>query len=137
MNSYNNEIYFSQYGKKLPNKRAHEDEVWAYAISFNGYKWVLDKFHAQELEKYIKHPDNTKFLDKHHPGWRKGEGEPCAVQLIGCIGGGKILDESDFEIEELKAILFFEQRANRWHQDWPEESLKLARGIIEKIRNYL
>jgi hypothetical protein len=134
MSEYNNTNYSSRYGKEFPDKDAHEDEIWSYAISFNGYGWVSDKFKAKELENYIKHPDNTRFLDNHQKGWRTGEGDCSAVALLSCIGDGKILDEDEFELEELKAILFMEQRANRWHQDWSKESLEFARALVEKIK---
>lgn len=130
---YNNGFYQARFGKPHPDQNSSKHEVWAFALSFNGYDWVKDLFYAKELTKYISHPDHTRFLDQTCPGWRSGEGEPCAVALLSCIGDGKVFEEDNFEVNELKAILFFEQRANRWHQEWSADSLEFAKSIIEKI----
>lgn len=119
---------------EIPSPDAPESEVWRYALSFKGYQWVFDKYKNCEFKNFV-HPDQYKSLDNMIPGWENGEGEPSAVLLISFVGSGR--DVKDVSIEELRAVLFFEQRGNRWHQDWPSESLEYARDLIEAIREKL
>ena len=119
----------------IPDKDASEHEVWQYALSFCGYSWVEDKFKNCELEELISQ-DNMDFLDTHiypNDDWRNGKGKLCSPALLSCIGGGRTVEE--VSIEELRAILFFEQRGNRWHDDWSDHSLEFARELIECIKD--
>ena len=129
---FDNQQYLNKYGKEIPDKNASEEEIWTYALSFSGYEWVNDKYKKGEFADLVVDENNKKFLDYTHPGWRNHEGEPSAVLLIGCIGGGKSAEECS--VEELKAVLFWEQRGNRWSQDWPDDSLTYARDLIKEIK---
>lgn len=115
----------------IPAKDCPEEEVWKYALSFNGYKWVKDQYKACKFEKLV-HPDDTDYLDREYPDWREGKGDPSPVELISFVGGGRTVEEAS--VEELRAVLFWEQRGNRWHDNWPEWSLEWARDLIEEIR---
>lgn len=117
----------------IPAPDDSENKIWQYALSFKGYTWVVDKFNNCKFEELISR-ENADFLDTHiypNDNWRNGEGEPCGPALLSCIGGDKNIE--DVSIEELRAILFWEQRGNRWHDDWPNSSLEFARDIIEAI----
>lgn len=125
----------------VPGEDATEDEVWRYALSFKGYTWATDMRNAGKLEEILTQ-DERDFLDQHYSksyttDWRDPNGTEGAVMLLGCVGCGKEAD--DCSVDEIRAILFMEQRAQRYHAQWDENDeenwqVGHARDMISAIR---
>ena len=126
--------------KDVPKENASDSEVWNYSLSFNAYTWVED-MHAEKKLKPLLLQEEIDFLNTNHGSNWENE-EVNSVMLAGCIGAGKSVEE--LSVEELRTVLFMENRAFHW-ANWDEEeekeyypsTLETMRDIIEEIRKKL
>lgn len=111
----------------IPAEDASDSDVWAYALSFQGYTWTVDMHKEGNLEPLFSE-ESIEFLDKNGGDWRENID---GVMLASCVASGR----EEASVEELRTALFMEHRSNHWTNDdssW--DHTEYARFLIDEIR---